>query len=154
MNGERVIGVIPNCTTSVLGRKSYNLIVTNHRLIMAQLTSQMIKDEAAMISQQSKQSGEGRFKRMMSTMTSGQNLYQRYFNMNPQDAVMETPGNFFVDISQIKSAKVKSGGWDEDGKDPNELKLKWEGVKIVLRFSTISGSEAKNLLSRVLPNVK
>ncbi|HUV23802.1 MAG TPA: hypothetical protein VMW26_00040, partial [Methanomassiliicoccales archaeon] len=69
-------------------------------------------------------------------------------------AVMETPGNFFVDLYQIRSAKVKTGGWDEDGKDPNELKLKWDGGKIVLRFSSISGSEAKNLLSRVLPNVK
>ena len=107
MNGERVIGVIPNCNTGMLGTKSYNLVVTNYRLIMAQLTSQMIKQESAMVSQQSKQNGEGILKRMASTMMSGHNLYQRYFNMDPQSIVMETPGNYFVDLRQIRSAKVK-----------------------------------------------
>jgi hypothetical protein len=154
MNGEQIVGVIPNAKAGMMGNKCFNVVVTNYRVIMAQLTSQMIKEEAARITEQARAEGKGRLGTFMSTATCGTSIYQRYFNMDPEKILTENPGNYFIDLRSIATVKVRAGRWDEENRNPNELRMKWNGGKLNLKFNDISAGEAKRMLSTVIPNVK
>jgi len=54
MNEEQVLGVIPNVKSGVFGQKTYNLVATDKGIIVAQLTSSMIKEEAKRVTEELK----------------------------------------------------------------------------------------------------
>jgi len=60
MAEESMVGIIPNVRSGFLGQKAYNLVFTTERMAVAQLTSQMIKNEAQQRDMESKERGEGR----------------------------------------------------------------------------------------------
>jgi hypothetical protein len=98
--GEALIGVIPNASRKkgMFSQESFNIVVTNQRLIFAQLTAQMIKDEAA----RNRGGGiSGAFK----AMTAGYSVWQRYLQMPPDQALGETYGNFALFMNQIQGVK-------------------------------------------------
>jgi len=127
--------------------ESFNIVVTNQRMIFAQMTPQMIKDEAA----KNRGGGVGGF---FKAMTSGYTLWQRYLQMPPDMALQETPGNFVVYLNQIRKVKfsgdkvlfskggvsvglhVGVGGHDDD--KPTKLEIETTGVKysfdIIMQF--------------------
>ncbi len=148
---EHVLGVIPNASGGMLGKKMYNIVVTDRRLVMASLTSSMIKDEVKRVTRQSKEQGVGRLKRMAITMAAGANLYRRYFSMPVADILSETSGNFTVEPGQIKSVKIKTN-LSNDGTG-YEILIKWTGGKLALHFSDISPKDAKSLLVQTLGNI-
>lgn len=147
---ERVLGVIPNAKSGMLGTKVYNIVVTDRRIIMASLTSDMIKDEVKRVTEESKEQVLGRLKRMAATMTAGTNLYRRYFSMPVADILSETNGNFTIEPEQIKSVKIKSN--ISDDRTGHKLLIKWAGGKLILNFSDINRKEAKSLLVQTLGN--
>jgi len=150
LNGESIVGIIPNAHAGMMGNKCYNVVVTNYRLIMAQLTKQMIMDEAKRVKEQARAEGKGRLSTFAATATCGTTIFQKYFQMDPESILIENGGNYFIDLRSIKSWKVKQGYHDEERANPNELKIKWNDGKITLKFNGISANEAKNMLSSVL----
>jgi len=145
MNEEQVLGVIPNVKSGVFGQKIYNLVATDKGIIVAQLTSSMIKEEAKRVTEELKEQGAGRLKRMSATMTAGINLYKRYFSMPVADIIAETNGNFSIGQNQVKSIKIKRNSSNEDI-NSHELTIKWSGGKSKFNFSDVSPKEAKALL--------
>jgi hypothetical protein len=98
--GEAFIGVIPNASRkkNLLSMESFNIVVTNQRMVFAQVTSDLIKAEAA------SHRGEG-IKGALKGMMAGYNLWQRYTQMSPDQALAETPGNFGIYMNQIRRVK-------------------------------------------------
>lgn len=154
MTEEEIVGIIPNTNAGLLGQKAYNLIVTNHRLIIAEMTKDMLKDEAKKVAEESKEQGAGFFRRMASTMTSGTNLYKRYYSMPIDNILGETPGNYSIAASDVKKIRIKQGMTYNDGKNvPNEIRIKWNNGKESFKFSSIGAGEAKNILKKTFGNL-
>jgi hypothetical protein len=130
--------------------ESFNIVVTNQRMIFAQMTADMIKAEAAT------HRGEG-IKGIFKAMGAGYSLWQRYPQMSPDQALAETPGNFGVYMNQIRKVKYSGtkvlfskgglamgmnlniglGGGDDDDK-PAKLEIETIGGKyefdIIMQF--------------------
>jgi len=130
--------------------ESFNIVVTNQRMIFAQMTTDMIKAETA------SHRGEG-IKGMFKAMGAGYSLWQRYPQMSPDQALAETLGNFGVYMNQIRKVKYSGtkvlfskgglavgmnlniglGGGDDDDK-PAKLEIETIGGKyefdIILQF--------------------
>ncbi len=100
--GEVVIGIIPNANKkkNLIMSDTFNIVVTNHRMICALLTSEMIKEEA---SKHRGQGGGGFF----AAMGSGYTLWQRYLQVPPDVALQENPANFAIYMNQIRKVKFK-----------------------------------------------
>ena len=103
MPGEAFIGVIPNAQRkkNMFSTETFNIVVTNQRMVFALVTSEMIKAAA------SSHKGEG-IKGAFKAMAAGYTLWQRYPGMSPDQVMAETPGNFSVYVNQIR--KVKYNG--------------------------------------------
>ena len=108
MTVEEIVGIIPNTKSDFLGQKAYNLIVTNHRLIVAELTKDMLKDEAKRVTDETKEKEEGIFSRMAKTMSSGTNLYQKYYSMSIESILTENPGNYSIAVNDVKKNQDKT----------------------------------------------
>ena len=103
MPGEAFIGVIPNaCRKKMFTTDTFNIVVTNQRMVFALVTSEMIKEEAAA------HKGEG-IRGAFKAMTAGYNLWQRYPGMSPDQALAETAGNFCVYMNQVRKVKYSGG---------------------------------------------
>jgi len=102
--GEGLIGVIPNASRkkNLISMESFNIIVTNQRMVFAMITSQMIKDAAA----SHRGEGVGGF---FAAMGSGYTLWERYLQMPPEQALHENPNNFAVYLNQIRKVKYSGG---------------------------------------------
>ncbi len=155
MSQEEIVGIIPNTQAGFLGQKAYNLVVTNQRLVVAELTNDMIKNHLNKVKEESKKQGDGFFKRWAKTMTSGGNsYYQKYFSMPIENILNETPNNYSIFVNNVKKIRVKNGTTDTDGKRiPNEVKIKWNNGKVSFRFTSISSTDAKNILKKTFGNL-
>ncbi|MFA5629758.1 MAG: zinc ribbon domain-containing protein [Dehalococcoidales bacterium] len=100
--GESVVGIIPNATKkkNLIMSDTFNIVVTNHRMVCAMLTSEMIKEESAKYRGQ----GVGGF---FKSMGAGYNVWQRYLQISPDMALQENPANFAIYLNQIRKVKFK-----------------------------------------------
>lgn len=146
---EKIIGIIPNVDSGFFGQKSFNLVVTNKRLIAAILTNKMLKETVKQTREESKDQGDGVLKRIARTAFSGYAYHKKYFDMSPEDILLENTENFYLDSTMIKKIKVRSGAYNnEQGTyDPNILKIKSVNGKYKFLFSHMSTKEVKTLLS-------
>lgn len=148
MPGEVLIGVIPNATRkkNLFTSETFNIIVTSQRMVFAQLTTEMIREEAATYK------GQG-IKGVFKSMGAGGKIWQRYQQMPPDQALAETQGNFGLYINQIRKVKYSGtkvlfnkggvsmglnigfGGGDDD--DDNNAKLQIETIGGKYEFEII-----------------
>jgi len=104
MPGEAFIGVIPNAQRkkNMFSTETFNIVVTNQRMVFALVTSDMIKAEAQ------SHKGEG-IKGVFKAMAAGYNLWQRYPGISPDQVMAETPGNFSIYMNQVRKVKYSGG---------------------------------------------
>lgn len=134
--GEVVIGIIPNAARkkNIIMSDTFNIVVTNHRMICALLTSDLIKEAAAA----HRGEGVGGFFKAMGV---GYTLWQRYLQVPPDVALQENPANFAIYMNQIRRVKFKPdtvlfqkgafsvgfkggfGGGDDDDKTTRPLEI-------------------------------
>jgi hypothetical protein len=152
MPGETFVGVIPSATRKkgMFSQEAFNIVVTNQRMIFAQMTPEMIKNEAASYR------GQG-IKGAFKAMGAGYSLWQRYPQMSPDQALAETPGNFGIYLNHVRKVKYTGtkvffnkggvsvglniglgvGAGDDDDK-PAKLEIETMGAKydfdIVMQF--------------------
>ncbi len=111
---EKVLGIIPNARRSKLfGYDTFTLVVTEKRMILAQLTAQMLKTAVAEAQAKAKAEGKGFFAIMGEQMTAQLQYAKRYEGMSPDAALAETSGNTSMDNSSISAIDVRITG-DED----------------------------------------
>ena len=116
---EKVLGVIPNASlkTGFLRSALYTLVVTNKRLIAAQVRKELIRDEKLKRKQEAAAEGHGRFKQAFRSFLAGFTFADRYLTMNPENIVKESERNFYIMPEDILDVKLKEGmiTEDEDG---------------------------------------
>ncbi len=154
MGGERIVGVIPAIRrkTGLFSSKTYNLVVTDRRILFAELTQQMATQAAKDAAEEAKAQGKGFFARAAQTALSGHRIYQKYWQMAPDAILAETPGNYAVELRDIVSVQVHAGMWDEvHGRhDQDEMRIKTHREKMKLTFVQGSAHDAKKLLQGLL----
>jgi hypothetical protein len=157
MGGERIAGVIPAIRrkTGLFSSKTYSLVVTDRRILFAELTQQMATQAAKDAAEEAKAQGKGFFARAAQTALSGHRIYQKYWQMAPEAILAETPGNYAVELRDIVSVRVKAGMWDEvhDQHHHDEMHIKTHGEKMKLTFVHGSARDAKKLLQGLLGKI-
>ena len=155
MNAEKIIGIVPNLNKKKgwFSWQTFNLVLTDRRVIAAELTSDMIKAEAAKKSREAKE--QGFLKQMISTAFSGYGIYQRYYTMQPDAILSENAGNYALDIARIKSLEVKHKHYERDNKhyDETELLIKADSGKYSFKAVAggMSAADMKSLLRQAYP---
>lgn len=150
-NGENVVGVISLRKMKSLGRSdSFAGVVTNHRLILAQLTSQMVSDAATQARAKAKAEGKGFFGQWGDQLKATFTYIQKYRTMDPSAIVAETPGNFAISngsISEIK-LKLKDISRDEYANE-SELEININSAQGQYKFRTSNQKETVTILKNV-----
>jgi len=145
-NLESVIGVMSLRKPKSFGRwDSFTGVVTNRRLIFAQMSSQMVKAASDAAVAQAKAEGKGFFGQWGDQLRAAFNVSQRYLRMQPSAILSETPGNFDIAnsfITEIELKLEKQGNADEF-----EIQVKSASVKYEFRMD--ENSDYVKLLKQV-----
>ncbi|MEM2889250.1 MAG: zinc ribbon domain-containing protein [Candidatus Bathyarchaeia archaeon] len=106
--GERVLGANVFRKPKALGRyDSYTCVVTNLRLIFAQMTNEVVSQSSQAARDQAKAQGKGFWGQWGDQLKSSFTFSQRYLSMHPSAILAETPGNFAIDNNVISEIKLK-----------------------------------------------
>lgn len=123
-SGERPLAVIGNLTeiAGFLGTKSktYSLIITDTRLIFAQLTKERMTAMVNAARDGAKADGKGFFGQWGAQLGTTMNYHQAYWEMSPDAALAETPGNFALHRRDVLDVKFRQGVSDENGATSND----------------------------------
>ncbi|TDB38224.1 MAG: zinc ribbon domain-containing protein [Actinobacteria bacterium] len=131
-----------------LKRTSYTLVVTQTRLIFAELTAEMLKTAIEQARSDTKAQGGGFFKQWGAQISASFAFAERYWQLPPDAALAETPGNFMIDRRTIEKMKLHTGMAREDAPDdPDYITLKAGGTKYKILLSG-SFAHAKEALIR------
>jgi len=116
---------------------TYNLVVTDRRVIMAQLTQQMMNAAVAEAQAKAKAEGKGFFGVWANQLSATFQYAVQYENMNPETIIAETPGNFALENSQIGVVDLSLKGESDDTSQYSEFKLviKSAGGKFEFRIA-------------------
>ncbi len=147
--GEEILGLIPALKkkTGLFSSKMYTLVVTERRLIFAELTGKMMQTAVAEANEASR--GKGFFARMKETATSQQRIYEGYLRRTGEEILRENPENFAVENSEIKTVRVRLGHYhvDRENRQSDELIIQTAQGKIKLFFHYDNRTgEAKKVL--------
>jgi len=119
-----------------LKRTSYTLIMTNRRLVFAQLTPAMLKAAMESARADAKSEGGGFFKQWGAQISASFQYAEKYSQIAPDAALAETPGNFMIDRGEILKMKLHAGMTrDEGADDPDYVTIKTSGGKYKLQLA-------------------
>jgi hypothetical protein len=90
-----------------LGRyDTFTAVVTEQRMIFAQMTSDMLKNAIQAARDQAKAEGKGFWGQWEEQLRASFSYSQRYLSMDPAAALSETPGNFACNNDAIREIKL------------------------------------------------
>ncbi len=153
---ERRFGIIPGISRKkgFMGMTTYNAIVTDGRIIFAVQTSEMVREET-------KKDRGGFFANMAGAMTAGYNIWKRYENMDPEEALHENPENFAINLNQIRKVKFDAGrtlykkgvvsvgfNVNRDSDEPAHLEIETASEKLKFDVATHFQEEARTALKQ------
>jgi hypothetical protein len=124
--GEEVIGVIANARkTKLFGASwdTWNIVVTDRRMILVQMTSAMLTEAVRQAQEKAKAEGKGFFGIVKDQLAAQFGYAMRYETMNPDTALAETPGNIAIDNSQIRAIRLKLKDTGSGDMEYTEFKL-------------------------------
>ena len=126
--GEQILAVIGGLTLTGgfmgLKQKPYTLIVTERRLVFVEITKEKTTAAVNAARDQAKASGKGFFGQWGAQIASAGSYNDAYWQMSPDAALAETPGNWAVERSQYQGAKFRMGMSDENTQTPDVLTIK------------------------------
>jgi len=104
---EKVVGVMLLRRPKSLGRyDTFTAVVTEQRMIFAQMTSEMLKNSIQAARDQAKAEGKGFWGQWEEQLRASFNYSQKYLSMDPAAALSETPGNFAVNNDAVREIKI------------------------------------------------
>ncbi|MCL4429910.1 MAG: zinc ribbon domain-containing protein [Chloroflexi bacterium] len=146
--GEATVGVILFRKPKSLGRwDPYTGVVTNQRLIFAQMTSEMLKAAVQQSREQAKAQGKGFFGQWSDQLKATWGYSQKYLTMSPEAILSETPGNFALYNNTISEVKVKLKGNGEG--EIRYLEVEIHSTVGKFEFHMDENSDFTDLLKRV-----
>ncbi len=107
---EQVIGVIGNARKmKMLGAAwdTYALVITDRRMILAQLTTDLLNAAYKEAAERAKAEGKGYFGQVAHQMSVAFQYCQKYETMPPEFALAETKGNRAIENVQISAVYLK-----------------------------------------------
>jgi hypothetical protein len=132
-SGEEVVGVIGRFTrvSGFMGAKQrlYTLVVTDRRVIFAELTRERQKQLSQEAAAQAQFQGKGFFGRASAQMHARDGVSASYLSMAPAEVLAESPTNFAIDRSEIEKVKFKTG-YAETAEDDVVIKTTTETIKL------------------------
>ena len=150
--GENVIGVMLLRKPKSMGRyDTYTGVVTTQRLIFAQMTSAMLTNAIQAARDQAKNEGRGFWGQWADQLRASFGYTQRYLSMDPNAALAETPGNFFVNNADIREVKLNVKNLYR-GNEPvqlHEFELEVHNPQGKYEFRMDERDEYVNLLKQV-----
>lgn len=149
---ENVIGVMLLRNPKSMGRyDTYTGIVTAHRLIFAQMTSEMLNRAIQAARDQAKAEGKGFWGQWEEQLKASYGYINRYLHMDPNVALAETPGNFFVNNTDITELKIKIKDLRRPGDKIHrrEFELEVHSFRGKYEFRMDQNNEYVNLLKQV-----
>jgi len=151
-SAEIIVAVLPVGTrrSGFLGLRAegFVLVLTNMRILAAQQTSQIMKENARQAKQAAKESGKGFFGQWGAVI--GSYSSQRYMQMLPQDILSETPGNYSILNNQVHSVRIEEDFDSEEGTTEVKLTLDTGSGKTELTYTQSSKKEIKRALQQTL----
>jgi hypothetical protein len=110
VNGEEVMGVIANARKMKMFGASwdtYTIIVTNRRMILAQMTQSLLNAAIMEAQAKAKAEGKGFFAIVKDQMAAQFRFAIRYETMSPDQSLTETAGNFAIENPKITAISLK-----------------------------------------------
>jgi len=107
---EEVIGVIANARKmKMLGMSydTYNIVITNRRMILSRLTQAMLNAAIAEAQAKAKAEGKGFFGIMGDQMAAQFQYARRYESMAPDAVLKETPGNTAIENAAVSAIDLR-----------------------------------------------
>lgn len=149
--GEGVVGVIPllQRRKGLIGSESFTLVLTLERLILAKMTSEMLKSVVQQARQEAKAQGKGFLGQVGAQMGAYSAHAQGYLHMPVEAILREHPDNFQIPVAQVRKVQVKHGRYDEQQSNPDQLVIH-AGDKLRFNLKGTSAGEAKKVLKQVL----
>jgi len=116
---EKMLGLIPLLKKpKSFGRwDSYAVVITDQRTIFAQMTANMLKEAAMEAQKKGKEEGKNFFARWADQLKATMAYSNRYWEITPEAALNENPGNFAIpnqDIKQIKIKRKTQSSWGQE----------------------------------------
>lgn len=149
-DGERIVGIVPGMRrkTGWFSSTSYNLVVTDRRILFATLTKQMLNQAAKEAAAEGKAQGKGFFGRAAIMLASSRRVYEKYWQMAPEAILAETPGNFALNRPDVASIRIVPGAYHghQQQQSPDRMVVKTQQGKMKLVFDQQGAAEAKALL--------
>lgn len=108
--GEEVMGVIANARKMKMFGASwdtYTIVVTNRRMILAQMTQSLLNAAIMEAQAKAKAEGKGFFAIVKDQMAAQFRFALRYETMSPDQSLTETAGNFAIENLQIAEINMK-----------------------------------------------
>lgn len=134
--GEKILGIISTARRPKLfGYDTFTLIVTDRRMILAQLTAQMLKTAVAEAQAKAKAEGKGLFAIMGDQMAAQFQYAKRYEGMSPDAALSETPGNTAVENSSLSVIDVRIIDEEDSGTNEFGITIRSTAGKTELRIA-------------------
>jgi type 1 glutamine amidotransferase len=105
-------------------QKVFSLIITDRRLIFAELTKEKITAMVNEARDTAKAEGKGFFGQWGAQLGTSYNYHEVYWQMAPDAALAENPGNYAIERTAFQSAKFKIGVSDDERNTPDEVIIK------------------------------
>ncbi len=125
-SGEEILGIIPNARKMKMMGMAYDtftIVVTGRRMILAQLTQEMLNSAIAEAQAKAKAEGKGFFGVWGDQMAASFGFAKRYETLSPDVALAETPGNVALDNARISAITVSEIRSNDDDGSSNQLRL-------------------------------
>ncbi len=148
MGGEATVGVLLLRRMKSMGRwDTFAGVVTTQRLIVAQLTKEMLNAASQQALDQAKAEGKGFWGQWGDQLRSTFGYTKRYLSMPPQAILAETPGNFAIPNNSISQIDVRV--WRVQGRDAHELIVHFHSSYGTYEYHIDENSDFTDLLKRV-----
>jgi len=145
-NSEPVLGVLVLRKPKSLGRyDTFSGILTNQRLILAQITGDMMKEAIKQAREQAKNEGKGFFGQWADQLKASTAFADRYYHMEPSAALSETQGNFSVQNSSVSEVKLKL----KDASNSQEFEVEIKSSSGKHKFRMDENNDYVKLLKQV-----
>jgi len=150
--GEQVLGVIAGAQRrkGLLGRQTFNVVVTPGRLVFAEMTKQMMNDAVRQAAETAKREGRGILGRIAAQMGWLNLMVERYSQMPVERALAEQPGNFFILNSHIRKVRIDEKEDDDSGRTSYYLIIEAASGKYQFELTAGKPGEARQLLRQTL----
>jgi hypothetical protein len=148
-SSEGTLGVMLLRKPKSLGRyDSFTGVLTTHRMIFAQMTSEMLKDAIKLAREQAKAEGKGFWGQWSDQLKASFSYSQKYLTMTPSAILSETQGNFAVNNDTIHEIKMKLKHTRQGNMDLHEFEMEIKTNSGKFEFRMDENGEYVNLLKQ------